>query len=97
MLRGRLRPCRPYAIPAYGYCVVLDGKPVHIPYPKGKTGRGFHHGHFIQVLRAKAMVAPGVEVVEGTVSELIECPVTGRVLGVKATRKNVEEGGRAPG
>ncbi|GJE95952.1 squalene monooxygenase [Phanerochaete sordida] len=78
------------AIPVHGYCVVLDGKPVHIPYPEGRTGRSFHHGRFIQALRAKAKVARGVEVVEATVSELVECPVTGRVLGVRATRK--EEG-----
>lgn len=75
------------AIPAYGYCVVLDGKPVHIPYPNGKTGRGFHHGRFIQALRKKAKAARGVDVVEATVSEFVECPITGRVLGVRATRK----------
>ncbi|CDO73864.1 hypothetical protein BN946_scf185016.g21 [Trametes cinnabarina] len=78
------------AIPTYGYCVMLDGKPVHIPYPAGYEGRAFHHGRFIQALRAKAKQAEGVEVVEATVSELIECPLTGRVLGVRATRK--EEG-----
>lgn len=75
------------AIPVHGYCVVLDGKPVHIPYPNGRTGRSFHHGRFIQALRKKAKVAKGVEAIEATVSELIECPVTGRVLGVRATRK----------
>ena len=78
------------AIPVHGYCVVLDGKPVHIPYPNNRTGRSFHHGRFIQALRKKAKAAKGVETVEATVSELIECPVTGRVLGVRATRK--EEG-----
>ncbi|KAI0723634.1 squalene monooxygenase [Fomitopsis betulina] len=75
------------AIPVHGYCVVLDGKPVHIPYPEGYEGRSFHHGRFIQSLRKKAMAAPGVETVEATVSELVECPVSGRVLGVRATRK----------
>ena len=55
------------AAPAYGYCVVLDGKPVHIPYPDGRAGCGFHHGRFIQALRAKAKAAPGVEVVEANV------------------------------
>ncbi|KAI0773192.1 squalene monooxygenase [Trametes elegans] len=78
------------AIPTHGYCVMLDGKPVHIPYPDKLEGRAFHHGRFIQALRAKAKAAEGVEVVEATVSELIECPMTGRVLGVRATRK--EEG-----
>ncbi|PSR97092.1 hypothetical protein PHLCEN_2v4373 [Hermanssonia centrifuga] len=75
------------ATPAYGYCVVLDGKPVHIPYPNNRAGCGFHHGRFIQALRAKAKAAPNVEVVEATVSELIECSMTKRVLGVRATRK----------
>ena len=78
------------AIPTYGYCVMLGGQPVHIPYPDGHEGRSFHHGRFIQALRAKAKAAERVEVVEATVSELIECPLTGRVLGVRATRK--EEG-----
>ncbi|KAH9933976.1 squalene monooxygenase [Epithele typhae] len=78
------------AIPTFGYCVMLDGKPVHIPYPDGHEGVAFHHGRFIQALRAKARSAPCVDVVEATVSELIECPMTGRVLGVRATRR--EEG-----
>ncbi|KAI0327464.1 squalene monooxygenase [Cubamyces sp. BRFM 1775] len=78
------------AIPTYGYCVMLDGKPVHIPYPEGYEGRAFHHGRFIQALRAKAKEAKCVEVIEATVSELIECPLSGRILGVRATRK--EEG-----
>ncbi|KAI0643282.1 squalene monooxygenase [Trametes meyenii] len=78
------------AIPTHGYCVMLEGKPVHIPYPDGYEGCSFHHGRFIQKLREKAQAATCVEVVEATVSELIECPMTGRVLGVRATRK--EEG-----
>ncbi|KIP07857.1 hypothetical protein PHLGIDRAFT_105116 [Phlebiopsis gigantea 11061_1 CR5-6] len=76
------------AVPVQGYCVVLDGKPVHIPYPSERTGRSFHHGRFIQALRAKAKQARGVQVIEATVTDLIECPVTGRVLGVRATRKD---------
>ncbi|TCD70387.1 Squalene epoxidase [Steccherinum ochraceum] len=75
------------AIPVHGYAVILNGKPVHIPYPGNAEGRSFHHGRFIQALRKKAMAAACVEVIEASVSELIECPVTGRVLGVRATRK----------
>jgi len=82
------------AVPVRGYCVVLDGKPVHIPYPDGYEGRSFHHGRFIQALRKKARAASGVETVEATASELVECPTTGRVLGVRATRK-VEGGEQA--
>ncbi|KAH9944627.1 squalene monooxygenase [Amylocystis lapponica] len=82
------------AVPERGYCVVLDGKPVHIPYPDSYEGCSFHHGRLIQALRAKAKQAPGVEVIEATVSELIECPLSGRILGVRATRKG--EDGAAP-
>ncbi|PCH34782.1 squalene epoxidase [Wolfiporia cocos MD-104 SS10] len=79
------------AVPAHGYCVVLGGQPVHIPYPDGREGRSFHHGRFIQALRTKAKQARGVDVVEATVTELVECPRTGRVLGVRATREGEKE------
>ena len=38
-------------------------------------------------LRKKAKVAPGVDVLERTVTKLIECPCTGKVLGVRAVNK----------
>ncbi|KZT04024.1 squalene monooxygenase [Laetiporus sulphureus 93-53] len=75
------------AIPMRGYCVVLGGQPVQIPYPDADEGRSFHHGRFIQTLRKKAKQAVGVDVIEATVTELVECQVTGRVLGVRAIRK----------
>ncbi|KAH9919255.1 uncharacterized protein B0H18DRAFT_1086705 [Fomitopsis serialis] len=69
------------AVPVRGYCVVLNVKPLP-------------HGPSIQSLRKKARAALGVETVEATASELVECPTTGRVLGVRATRK-VEGGEQA--
>ncbi|KAI0078005.1 squalene monooxygenase [Panus rudis PR-1116 ss-1] len=84
------------AIPVQGYCVVLNGENVHIPYPNGREGRSFHHGRFIQALRGKAKEAKGVEVVEATVSDLIECPLSGRVLGVRATRKGEDSVQKEP-
>jgi len=75
------------AIPAKGYCVVYEGKQVQIPYPSGAEGRSFHHGAFVMHLREAARRARGVDVIEATVNELIECPHTGRVLGVRATPK----------
>ena len=75
------------AVPAHGYCVVNEGKNVRIPYPEGYQGRSFHHGKFIMALRSKAKVAPGVDVLERTVTKLIECPQTGKVLGVRAVNK----------
>lgn len=82
------------AVPVRGYCVVHGGKQVHIPYPAGYEGRSFHHGRFIMSLRAKAKQAQGVDMVEASVTDLIECPLTGRVVGVHATRKG-EEGKEA--
>jgi squalene monooxygenase len=75
------------AVPAHGYCVVNEGKNVHIPYPEGYQGRSFHHGKFIVALREKAKVAPGVDALERTVTKMIECPRTGKVLGVRAVNK----------
>ena len=82
------------AVPAHGYCVVNEGKNVRIPYPEGYQGRSFHHGKFIMALRNKARVAPGVDMLERTVTGLIECPYTGRVVGVRAVNKanSSEEG-----
>jgi squalene monooxygenase len=82
------------AIPVHGYAVLDAGgttTTVHIPYPDRAEGRSFHHGRFIQNLRARARAAPGVDVVEATVTDLIECPLTHRVLGVHARRSGQEE------
>ena len=78
------------AVPVYGYCVAYEGKTVRIPYPGGREGRSFHHGRFIQALRERAKRAEGVDVIEATVTELVECPFTNRVLGVRARRSSDE-------
>jgi len=79
------------AIPVHGYCVIESGEIVQIPYPDGHQGRSFHHGRFVQALRAKAKQAVGVDVVEASVSELIECEYIHRAIGVRATRKGMVE------
>lgn len=79
------------AVPVRGYCVVHNGKQVHIPYPDEKEGRSFHHGRFIQSLRSKALKASGVEGIEASVSQLVKCEASGRIIGVLATRKGMEE------
>jgi squalene monooxygenase len=76
------------AAPVYGYCVVYEGKQVAIPYPNRAEGRSFHHGEFIMQLRKAARMADGVDLIEATVTELIECTQTGRVTGVRANRKD---------
>ena len=75
------------AIPVKGYCVVDNGKTVHIPYPGSYQGRSFHHGRFIMKLREAAGKAKGVELIEGTVTELVEGGESNRVTGVKVTTK----------
>ncbi|TFK37464.1 squalene epoxidase [Crucibulum laeve] len=76
------------AIPVRGYCVVQNGKSVQIPYPGGHEGRSFHHGKFIMNLRATASKAKGVDVIEATVTNLLECDSSKRVIGVQASRKD---------
>ncbi|KAH6915608.1 squalene epoxidase [Coprinopsis sp. MPI-PUGE-AT-0042] len=79
------------AIPVKGYCVVKDGQSVHIPYPAGYEGRSFHHGRFIMTLRGAAKEAKGVDVIEATVSDLIqEEGNPKRIIGVTASRKTEE-------
>jgi squalene monooxygenase len=86
------------AVRAYGYCIVRPKSTpdrtskvpqfenVHIPYPKPHEGRSFHHGRFVQNLRLMAASAPGVELLEATVSSsLVSCKHTGSVVGVRAT------------
>lgn len=73
------------AIPVQGYCVVQGGSSVQIPYPGKHQGRSFHHGRFVMKLREAARRARGVEMVEASVTGLIERER--RVIGVRATRK----------
>ncbi|KAI9852576.1 MAG: Squalene epoxidase [Thelocarpon superellum] len=81
------------AIRVEGYEVIYYDQRVHIPYPetvketlrKRPEGRSFHHGRFIQRLRAAARATPNVTVVETTATDLVKSGWTGQVLGVKST------------
>ena len=79
------------AIPCHGYQVSYYREAVHIPYPanlvassssKPPEGRSFHHGRFIQKLRAKARATPNVTVVETNVTEVVKSDYTDQVVGV---------------
>jgi squalene monooxygenase len=74
------------AVRVHGYAVLDGDQTVHIPYPSRAEGRSFHHGRFVQKLRACAKAAPGVDVFEATVTDLIDCPLTHRVVGVLVRR-----------
>lgn len=81
------------AIPVNGYEVIFYGQPVEIPYPenavdengKKPQGMSFHHGRFIQKLRAAAMRNSNVTVVETTVKSLVKNGWTGQILGAECT------------
>ncbi|KAF8890022.1 squalene epoxidase [Gymnopilus junonius] len=76
------------AVVENGYCVVENGKSVHIPYTDGHTGRSFHHGRFIMKLRESAKDSKGVELIEGTVTDLIHENSSEKVIGVQVTKKD---------
>lgn len=80
------------AITVKGYLVVENGQSVQIPYPPGNEGRSFHHGRFIMALRERARQNANVDVIEATVSKLLQCQYTGRVIGVRGSRKNRIDG-----
>ena len=80
------------AIPVKGYCVVEGGKSVHIPYPGMHEGRSFHHGRFIMKLREAASRAKGVEMIEATVTDLVQAESGRKITGVMVSRKSNGDG-----
>lgn len=89
------------AVRVEGYEVIYYGEEVRIPYPENADGvegekrrpegRSFHHGRFIQKLRAAAMRTPNVTVVESTVTDTIKNGWTGQILGVECTTKGEKD------
>ncbi|KAI8136682.1 squalene epoxidase-domain-containing protein [Fennellomyces sp. T-0311] len=77
-------------IPCYGYAVFREGEMVEIPYPNDEAtgeqavGMSFHHGKFIQKLRAAATNTKNVTVREATVTTLIKDEDEDKVIGVVA-------------
>ncbi|KAL8803097.1 MAG: hypothetical protein Q9223_006381 [Gallowayella weberi] len=55
---------------------------------KRPEGRSFHHGRFIQQLRAAAMREENISLIESTVTGTIRTGYTGQVLGVEAETKD---------
>ena len=78
------------AVPVHGYALLNTGEIVLTPYPSGARGRSFQHSCFVQNLRAHAKAASGVDVIEATAINLIECPLTRRVIGVNTRREGEE-------
>lgn len=64
--------------------------------PTGRLeGRAFHHGHFVQKLRARALAQPNVTCIEATVRDLEEDMAFGHVTGLNAVRKTTNHAGTA--
>uniref|UniRef100_A0A6N2KS98 squalene monooxygenase n=1 Tax=Salix viminalis TaxID=40686 RepID=A0A6N2KS98_SALVM len=66
-----------------------DGKRSAISYPSSASGRGFHHGRFVQKLREKAASLPNVKLEQGTVTSLVE--ENGSIKGVLYKTKAGQE------
>ncbi|KAL8668010.1 MAG: hypothetical protein Q9168_007115 [Polycauliona sp. 1 TL-2023] len=58
------------------------------PGVRRPEGRSFHHGRFIQQLRAAAMKEENISLIESTVTGTIKDGWTGQVLGVEAETKD---------
>ncbi|KAH9441046.1 hypothetical protein MJO29_015420 [Puccinia striiformis f. sp. tritici] len=72
-----------------------DGALWNGKFPKGihqqrQQGRSFHHGRFVQRLRWKALSRPSVTVLQATVTDLIRCPKTDHIIGVKVKSSSSE-------
>lgn len=83
------------AVPVNGYHVIFNDRSTTIPYPKDDiqatskriqtaTGLSFHHGRFVQKLRAAAAKEPNITIVETEVDGLIKTEGRSQVLGVKS-------------
>ena len=86
------------AIPVKGYNIICDGRPVCIRYPmddftgcQRREGRSFHHGRFIQELRAVARAEPNIMVIETEVKGTLKAEDTTQILGVKTRTKDGTE------
>ncbi|KAG0225916.1 squalene epoxidase-domain-containing protein [Mortierella sp. GBAus27b] len=86
------------AAPTFGYAVIRGSDTVHIPYTtdpetgKPVEGRSFHHGRFIQKLRAAAARTPNVTIVEATANEILYDQDGVRATGVSCTAKETQDG-----
>nr|AUD09558.1 squalene epoxidase 1 [Ononis spinosa] len=78
----------------FGYALFKDGKHTRLSYPLEKfhsdiAGRSFHNGRFIQRMREKAASLPNVQLVQGTVTSLLE--ENGTIKGVQYKTKDAQE------
>jgi squalene monooxygenase len=69
-----------------GFYVLRGDQGICAPFPKGHEGRSFEHGEFIMALRNRVRQVPNVDMIETTVTGLIENEDTRRVIGVRTSK-----------
>jgi squalene monooxygenase len=74
------------SVPLSGYHVLRGEQGICASFPEGHVARAFDHGAFIMALRERARQAPNVDVIETTVTGLIENQDTSRVIGVRTSK-----------
>ncbi|OJA19700.1 hypothetical protein AZE42_08385 [Rhizopogon vesiculosus] len=74
------------SVPSLGFNVLRGDQAICAPFPPGTQGRSFDHGAFVMALRDCAREAPNVDVIEATVTGLIEDQRSQRVVGVSASQ-----------
>ncbi|KAG2143751.1 squalene epoxidase-domain-containing protein [Suillus bovinus] len=72
--------------PSAGFYVLRGEHGICAPFPRGYEARAFEHGSFVMSLRDCARRAPNVQMIETTVTDLIENEETHRVIGVRASQ-----------
>lgn len=75
----------------HGYSVFLNDERVRVPYTEHALGRAFHHGRFVDRLRDAAHRCPSVDLVQGTVTGLLQASDDGRVQGIQFRRSGSKE------
>ncbi|KAG1809636.1 squalene epoxidase-domain-containing protein [Suillus subaureus] len=75
-----------------GYHVLRGEQGICALFPEGHVAKAFDHGAFIMALRDRARQAPNIDVIETTVTGLIEDKDTHRVIGVLAPKAGGQPG-----
>lgn len=73
------------SVPSLGFNVIRGDQAICASFPSGTQGCSFDHGSFIMALRERAREAPNVDMIEATVTGLIE-DRSQRVIGVSASQ-----------
>jgi squalene monooxygenase len=72
-------------VPLVGLYLTREEQIICAPFPEGKGGPSIEHGAFVMALRDRVRQLPSVEMIEATVTGLIEDQCTHRVIGVHAS------------